>query len=90
MRISIEHPTGRPNFSVVRLPTISIAFSYETPIAYANGGEWVVRENDWGPTTGKHLNEIDGGERKQRIPGREFEEGLESLITRKLPTGQYA
>ena len=69
----IEHPTDRPNFSIVHLNGYAVAFSYETPIGFAIGPRpWVLRENDWGPTTGKHLNNLD--ERKdERIPGVEFD-----------------
>ena len=33
----------------------------------------VVRENNWGPTTGKHLNAIDGGDKKARLSADAFE-----------------
>lgn len=91
MNISVRHPSDRPNFCIVYLPGISIAFSYETPIAYSSlhGRGWVVRENEWGPTTGKHLNEIEE-DKSLRIPGDQFERQLMELIARKLPTGQYA
>ena len=49
-------------------------FSYSTLVAFmAVGHNRVVRENDWGPTTGKHLNWIDGGAKDRRIPGEQFE-----------------
>ena len=47
---------------VFRSPTIDVYFSYKTPVAFETiETGLVVRENDWGPTTGKHLNWIDGG-----------------------------
>lgn len=53
---------------------LTVWFSYKTVIAFkVLGGARVVRENDWGPTTGKHLNAIDGGNRKGRVSGAEFE-----------------
>ena len=39
----------------------------------------MVRVNDWGPTTGKHLNWIDGGDHKNRLPGSEFEQLLKEV-----------
>lgn len=57
----------------VTLPSLTIWFSYQTPVAFETGGKRVVRSNDWGPTTGKHLNAIDGGNRKSRVSGEEFE-----------------
>ncbi|RLD68393.1 MAG: hypothetical protein DRI98_11840, partial [Bacteroidetes bacterium] len=34
-------------------------YSYKTKIAVRNGSKLAIRENSWGPTTGKHLNAID-------------------------------
>lgn len=49
-----------------------IYFSYETPVAFRGKNGLVIRENDWGPTTGKHLNAIND-DKKRRISGAEFE-----------------
>ena len=49
-------------------------FSYRTLIAFQKKGcKQVVRENDWGPTTGKHLNAIDHGPKSERLPAAAFE-----------------
>ena len=48
-------------------------FSYRTLVAFTAGDRRVVRENDWGPTTGKHLNWIDGGNKAARVSSAEFE-----------------
>lgn len=84
----IEHPTDKANFSIVSTDRFRVAFSYETPIAYSSyevtsspGWTWVVRENDWGPTTGKHLNELDGGNKSRRLPSDEFEAALARVET---------
>ncbi len=62
------------NFAEVAVGPIRIWFSYNTPIAFQVVGEnKVVRQNDWSNTTGKHLNEIDGGNKAGRIAGAEFE-----------------
>lgn len=45
-----------------------VYFSYETPIAFWDGSELFVSENEWSRTTGRHLNAIDGGDRFNRIP----------------------
>ena len=45
-----------------------VYFSYETPIAFWNGNELFVSENEWSQTTGRHLNAIDGGDKSNRIP----------------------
>lgn len=59
----IEHPTDRPNFTRVDVGDMTYWFSYKTCVAFSrhDGFAPVVRENVWGPTTGKHLNHIDGG-----------------------------
>lgn len=54
-----------------------VYFSYSTPVAFRTiKTGLVVRENDWGPTTGKHLNWIDGGDKATRIDGAAFERQL--------------
>lgn len=53
-------------------------FSYKTLVAFRSsfGGGLTVHENAWGPTTGKHLNAIDGGgssAKRSRLSSEEFE-----------------
>ena len=63
-----------------QLGAVTVYFSYETPVAFSAPGHGLVtRVNDWGPTTGKHLNWIDGGNHELRIPGSEFEQLLEEV-----------
>ncbi len=87
MSVSIEHPTDKVNFTIVHfidprqvLSDRSIAFSYETIIGVAttNSYEWTLRENEWGPTTGKHLNYLNE-DKSTRLPFDQFEELLEEL-----------
>lgn len=56
---------------------VAVWFSYKTPVAFhVDGKSRVVRHNSWGPTTGKHLNAIDGGDpaaKRARVSGEEFE-----------------
>jgi len=59
---------------------LSVYFSYKTPIAYTYDSHTVVRENDWSTTTGKHLNAIDGGDKKSRISGKQFEKQLADIM----------
>lgn len=83
MNVSISHPAAgkspQPNFTEVSIGGCAFYFSYETCIAFNLGGYWVVRENEWGPTTGKHLNYIDNGEKSSRISGEDFERRLSLL-----------
>jgi len=60
---------------LVTIGDCDLYFSYQTLVAFCHPTTGlVVRENDWGPTTGKHLNWIDGGNKKKRISGEEFAE----------------
>lgn len=48
-------------------------YSYQTLVAVrVRGHGLAVRANDWGPTTGKHLNWIDRGDRKARLSAEDF------------------
>ncbi len=50
-------------------------FSYQTLIAFTDGrGNRYVHQNDWGPTTGRHLNAIDRGDTKTRLNDAAFSE----------------
>jgi hypothetical protein len=74
MDVSLE-PLSQ-NFTRVWVGDVSIWFSYKTPVAFSHLGRRVVRQNDWSTTTGKHLNEIDGGTHGNRVTGLEFEKLL--------------
>jgi len=51
------------NAKLIKLNGMSFYFSYETLVAVHTGKELKVVENSWGPTTGRHLNKIDGGKK---------------------------
>lgn len=62
------------NFICIRTGPVTVWFSYKTPVAFqVNGHGLVVRENDWSNTTGKHLNRIDGGNKKGRVDATTFQ-----------------
>jgi len=55
--------------------------SYKTVVAFRGPGfPRLVRENQWGPTTGKHLNAIDEGDKKSRVSGEAFEAELSKAM----------
>jgi hypothetical protein len=86
MNVAIEHYAGdNTNAHRVSIGGASVWFSYRTPIAFAYNGERVVRENDWNVTTGKHLNAIDGGDKKSRVSGEEFCKRLATLQVKIVP-----
>lgn len=74
----------------VTVGSLRVYFSYRTPVAYETPGRRVVRENDWGPTTGKHLNWIDGGNKADRVSGAEFEQALAAELESREPSGVIA
>ena len=80
--ISVDHPTDRPNFYIVSTPNYRVAFSYRTPVGVNryDGAGWLVRRNDWGPTTGKHLNWLDDGDKRSRVDGATFEAELAAIL----------
>lgn len=75
-------PSGK-NAICVQTGLIMVWFSYTTPIAFRHSNQLVtVRENDWGPTTGRHLNAIDGGSteaKAARVSAERFQELWEEL-----------
>lgn len=42
----------------LRILGVCIMFSYETPIAAVYMGDYMRVANSWGPTTGKHFNQL--------------------------------
>ncbi len=81
--LSIGHT---PNYATLRLgDSLVLYFSYSTPIAFDTPlTGTVVRENVWGPTTGKHLNAVDGGSaeaKKARISSDKFETQLARTLS---------
>ena len=54
------------NNTLVRTNHGDVWFSYKTPIAFRTlTTGLVISENDWGPTTGKHLNSINPDKSKR-------------------------
>lgn len=49
----------KPNFTEIILGEyLKVYFSYKTIIAFELNNKLTISENEWGPTTGKHLNYI--------------------------------
>jgi len=70
---------------------MTIYFSYDTPIAFHDREHgFVVRRNDWGTTTGKHMKWIEPGfysryERyKNRVPGKIFMNMLQKSFAKNI------
>jgi hypothetical protein len=71
--------SGLPNCTVVTVGDTQFLFSYNTCVAFHDGDGWVVCENVWSNTTGKHLN-WTGVDRKDRIPREEFMTRLDQVL----------
>lgn len=72
----------RPNTNYVRINNLILYYSYETIVGFAFMGNTYLRENTWGPTTGKHLGWIANIDKKERLPRKEFEEKLKEAFIR--------
>ena len=73
------------NAKVVRVNGATFYFSYETLVAVNAGEGTKVIKNYWGPTTGKHLNAIDGGDKEakaNRMDTDEFDAYVEHIKVR--------
>jgi hypothetical protein len=61
------------NNAVVNVGNLTLWFSYRTLIAFQVGGQHpIVIQNYWGPTTGKHLNAVDHGDKSGRLNEKAF------------------
>lgn len=74
----------KSNFTLVEIGMVTLWFSYETVVAFSHprvdAGRRKVCENMWSTTTGRHLNEIDGGDKKSRLKRDDFIELVKQHI----------
>lgn len=62
----------RPNLTRVTTPTLTIYYSYNTPVAFWSPATGlVVHENVWSQTTGRHLNLIEP-DKSGRVTAEQF------------------
>jgi hypothetical protein len=85
IRVSTYIRSSSPNYGLntirLDLGDLTLWFSYQTVVAFQVGfDEKVVSENDWGPTTGKHLNAIDEGAKEMRLKRKAFEAKLQGIL----------
>lgn len=65
------------NFYEVQMGDLTVWFSYETPIAFKKTNDITyVRQNQWGRTTGKHINMVKANNTCVEVTGEEFEQML--------------
>ena len=63
----------------ISVGTLTLYFSYDTVVAFSDDFGLVISENNWGSTTGKHLNAISEN-KKLRIPRADFEAKLDEVL----------
>lgn len=61
-----------PNTTRVEVNGLTLYFSYQQLVAFRKGTMLCVRENEWGNTTGKHINAIPDSKRVQKLSEEEF------------------
>lgn len=60
---------------------VTFYYSYTTLIAFRSSLTGLrVMKNQWSTTTGKHLNWIDGGDKKSRLEPEQFEKELQAML----------
>ena len=59
-------------------------FSYDTLIAFKYDYKTYVIQNYWNTTTGKHLNWIDKGNKKDRLTQEQFEQKYKDCFGKGL------
>ena len=81
-----DSASSENNAKMVKVNGMTFYFSYETLVAVNTGKELKVIQNYWGPTTGKHLNKIDGGDKASRLSKEDFDEFVESIrVVTEIP-----
>lgn len=73
------------NSLAIQFGTRQIYFSYDTVVSFRgtnSKGEYFdcTIQNYWHTTTGKHLNWIDGGDKKNRLSKEEFKIKLQEFL----------
>lgn len=87
MEIHLEKTST--NITKVVLGNLCLFFSFKTLVAFGVSKKLFVSENAWTQTTGKHLTQIDGGDRAARIPNEQWEKyarmAIPLLFNREFP-----
>jgi len=79
-----KYSGNNENTIAIMLNDLTIYFSYNTIVAFDFNGELFVVKNEWGPTTGKHLNWIDGGDKSSRLSSTDFNKLLNITLNKKI------
>lgn len=72
MTVEIRYPARNTKQIDVKIGKLTLSFSYNTVIAFDSPySGFVISENVWSTTTGRHLNEIDP-DKTRRINNTKF------------------
>lgn len=72
MNVEIRYPTRNTKQIDVKIGKLQLCFSYNTIVAFESPfSGFVISENIWSTTTGRHLNEIDS-DKSRRINNTKF------------------
>jgi hypothetical protein len=71
------------NLTLLKIGDLEVAFSYNTVVAFQKAdGPWVISENVWSQTTGRHLSWLPGGsDKKNRMPYSDFQIALKEATS---------
>ncbi len=90
--VSFYNENSAKNALLLEVNGVSFYYSYKTIVAvHVKGASFpYVIKNYWGPTTGKHLNWIDNGNKDSRFCEEDFKKlvvvAMEDAGIKELPT----
>lgn len=80
MTVKLTYPSRNTKQIDVQVGSLTLNFSYNTVVAfYSSHSGFVISENVWSTTTGRHLNEIHP-DKSIRISRSEFEQKLKETL----------
>ena len=80
MTVSVNYSNRNTKQIDVRVGSLTLHFSYQTVVAFDSPfSGFVISENVWSMTTGRHLNDIDP-DMSLRIPNGAFEQKLQETL----------
>lgn len=68
------------NTTEITVNGVTLYFSYETLIGFRKGNFLCIRKNEWGNTTGKHMNAIPGSGSVDKMDEEQFIYAYERIM----------
>lgn len=80
MTVKLTYPSRNTKQIDVQVGSLTLHFSYETVVAFSSSHSgFVISENVWSTTTGRHLNEIHP-DKSLRMSNDAFEQKLQETL----------